>query len=137
MIHITQMNVVALKVADLQRSMDWYRKHFGFEYRYEAEGCVVMGVRNVELVLSPHDNLDAPLANPKEVRCIHTLGFEIPQSEFYKLRNEFSDDDDIVEFDQDEFQSIITEDPDGYCVELYYNKTIQPDDPADSISPHG
>jgi catechol-2,3-dioxygenase len=123
MIHITQMNVVALKVADLQRSMDWYQKHFGFEYRYEAEGCVVMGVRNVELVLSPHDNPNAPLANPKEVRCVHTLGFEIPQSEFHKLRNEFSDDDDIVEFDQDEFQSIITEDPDGYCVELYYRKS--------------
>ena len=123
MIHILQMNVVALKVSNLQKSMDWYREHFGFQYKYDAEGCVVMGIRNVELVLSPHDNPDAPLANPKEVRCIHTLGFEIPQSEFHKLRDEFSDDDDIVEFDQDEFQSIITEDPDGYCVELYYNKS--------------
>ena len=65
MIHVTQMNVVARKVADLQRSMDWYRKHFGFEYRYKAQGCVVIGIRNVELVLSPHDNPDAPLADPK------------------------------------------------------------------------
>ena len=121
MIHLTQMNAVALKVADLQRSMDWYREHFGFEYRYEAEGCVVVGVRNVELVLSPHDNPDAPLAEPKLVRCIHTLGFEIPESEFDKLRAEFSDDDDL-EFDQEEFRSIITADPDGYCVELYHRK---------------
>ena len=122
MIYIKQMNNVALKVRDLKCSMEWYNKHFGFEHKYDAEGCVVMAVRNVELVLSPHDNSDALLANPKEVRCIHTLGFEIPKSEFHKLRDEFSEDTDIVEFNQDEFQSIITSDPDGYCVELYYNK---------------
>jgi catechol-2,3-dioxygenase len=123
MINIIQMNAVALKVSSLDRSMDWYRRHFGFEYRHKAEGCVVVGVRNVELVLSPHNNPDAPLASPKEVRCIHTLGFEIPESEFQKLREEFrQEDDEMVEFDQDEFQSIITSDPDGYCVELYYRK---------------
>ena len=132
MIYIKQMNVVALKVSDLQRSMDWYRKHFGFEYRYKTEGCIIMGVRNVELVLSPHDHPDAPLADPKKVRCIHTLGFEIPESKFHKLRDEFSEDDDLVEFDQDEFQSIITGDPDGYCVELYYRKTTQPSHAADA-----
>ena len=122
MIHVKQMNAVALKVADLQRSMDWYHEHFGFEYRYEAEGCVVVGVRNVELVLSPHSNPEAPIADPTEVRCIHTLGFEIPEAEFQKLRDEFSEDDDIQEFDQPEFRSIITCDPDGYCVELYCRK---------------
>ena len=131
MIHIKQMNNVALKVRDLKQSMEWYNKHFGFEFRYEAEGCVVMGVRNVELVLSPHDNPDAPLANPKQVRCIHTLGFEIPESEFHKLRDEFSDDDDIQEFDQAEFQSIITSDPDDYCVEIYYNKQTNKPDAGD------
>lgn len=74
------------------------------------------------MVLSPHDNPDAPLADPKKVRCIHTLGFEIPESEFPKLKDEFSEDDDIQEFDQEEFQSIITGDPDDYCVEIYYRK---------------
>ena len=125
MIHVTQMNAVALKVADLQRSIDWYHKHFGFEHRYIAEGCVIIGVRNIELVLSPHDDPHAPLADPRNVRCIHTLGFEIPESEFDKLRAEFSDDDDIQEFDQDEFQSIITGDPDGYCVEIYYRLLLR------------
>ena len=123
MIHLTQMNAVALKVRDLKRSMEWYNKHFGFEYKYDAEGCVVMAVRNVELVLSPHDDPDAPLADPREVRCIHTLGFEIPESEFHKLRDEFREDSDLQVFDQEEFHSIITSDPDGYCVELYCNKT--------------
>ena len=122
MIHIKQMNGVALKVADLQRSMDWYSRHFGFEYRHNAEGCIVIGVGSVELVLSPHQCPDAPLADPKEVRCIHTLGFEIPECEFHKLRTEFGEDKGIVEIDEEEFQGIITSDPDGYCVELYYRK---------------
>ena len=122
MITIKRMNGVALKVGDLDRSMQWYRRHFGFQYRYKAECCVIVGAGDVELVLSPHDNPEAPLANPKEVRCIHTLGFEIPESEFHKLRHEFREDPGIVEFDQEEFQSIITSDPDGYCVELYYRK---------------
>jgi catechol-2,3-dioxygenase len=116
------MSAVALKVRDLERSMAWYREHFGFEFRHEADGCVVLGVRNVELVLSPHTNPDAPLADPNAVRCIHTLGFEIPESEFHRLRAEFAADPEIVEFDQVEFRSLITSDPDGYCVELFYNK---------------
>ena len=132
MIHIKQMNVVALKVRDLERSMKWYAEHFGFEHKYDDEGCVVMGVRNVELVLSPHDDPDAPLADPKDVRCIHTLGFEIPESEFHKLQDEFSEDPEMVEFDRDEFRSIITSDPDGYCVELYYNK--QPNNTIEETS---
>ena len=122
MIQIRRMNCVALKVADIQRSMDWYREHFGFEYSHDAEGCVVVRTGNTELVLSPHDRPDAPLADPRKVRCIHTLGFEIPESEFGKLKDEFSEDDGLVEIDQDEFQSVITCDPDGYCVEVYYNK---------------
>jgi catechol-2,3-dioxygenase len=117
------MNGVALKVSDLARSKEWYRQHFGFEQKCDAEGCIVMAVGDIELVLSPHDTPDAPLADPREVRCIHTLAFEIPEAEFHKLHREFEEeDDDIVDTDQKEFRSIITSDPDGYCVELYYNK---------------
>ncbi len=123
MIHLKTMNGVALKVGNLERSMEWYKRHFGFEYKCDAEGCIVMGVGDIELVLSPHDNPDAPLADPRQVRCIHTLAFEIPESEFHKLHREFEkEDDDIVDIDQEQFQSIITSNPDGYCVELYYNK---------------
>ena len=86
----------------------------------------MVGVRNVELVLSPQDHPEAPLADPRKVRCIHTLGFEIPESEFPKLREEFREDPGLVEFDQAEFQSIITSDPDGYCVEVYYHKHPHP-----------
>jgi len=123
MIRLKSMNGVALKVRDLDKSKDWYSRHFGFEHKYAAEGCIVMTVGDIDLVLSPHDNPDAPLADPREVRCIHTLAFEIPESEFQKVHTAFEkEDDDIVDMDQEEFRSIITSDPDGYCVELYYVK---------------
>lgn len=122
MIKLARMNAVNLKVRDLQQSLAWYNEHFGFELQYEVEGGWVVAVNDIELVLSPHDDSDAPLADPREVRCIHTLAFEIPKSEFPKLKSEFASDLGLVEFDHPHFASIITQDPDGYCVELFYNK---------------
>ena len=127
MIRLKSMNGVALKVRDLERSIEWYKRHFGFEHKCDAEGCIVMAVGSIELVLSPHDNPDAPLADPRKVRCIHTLAFEISETEFHKLHREFEEEDnDIVDIDHEKFQSIITSDPDGYCVELYLQQATQP-----------
>jgi len=126
------MNGVALKVRDIERSMEWYNRHFGFEHKCDAEGCRVLAVGNIELALSPHNNQDVPLAEPWEVCCMHTLALEIPEGKFHKLRREFEEKDaDIVNIDREDFQSIITSDPDGYSVELYYNK--QPNQPVQTI----
>jgi catechol-2,3-dioxygenase len=124
MIKLKRLNAVNLKVRDLHASLAWYGHHFGFEPRYQVEGGLVVSVGDIELVLSPHDNPDAPLADPRTVRCIHTLAFEISKAELPKLREEFADDGEMIEFDQPEWASIITSDPDGYCVELFYNKGI-------------
>ena len=122
MIKLRCLNAMNLKVRDLETSLAWYRKHFGFERQYDVEGGIVISVGGIDLVLSQHDDPNAPIADPRTARCIHTLGFEIPESEFNKLKDEFAADGEMVEFDQPQFASIITSDPDGYCVELYYNK---------------
>ena len=122
MIRLTRLNAMNLKVRDLQASLQWYCDHFGFERQYDVEGGVVVSAGNIDLVLSPHDDPAASLADPRKVRCIHTLGFEVSEGEFRKARQEFADDPDLVEFDQPEFQSFITSDPDDYCVEIYFNK---------------
>ena len=75
------------------------------------------------MVLSPHVDPDAPLADPNIMRCIHILGFELSEHDFPKAVEHFrKEDSDLIEIDQAEFRSIIVSDPDGYCVELYYNK---------------
>ena len=122
MIKIKCLNAMNLKVRDLEPSLRWYREHFGFECRYEVEGGVVVSAGGIDPVLSPHGNPVAPLADPGTVRCIHTLGFEVSESEFRRARQEFADDPELVEFDQPEFRSFITSDPDGYCVVIYFNR---------------
>jgi len=122
MIKLKSLNGINLKVRDYDASFRWYHDHFGFERRYDVEGGVVVGVGDIEIILSPHLDPDAPLADPRTVRCIHTLGFSVTKEEYLKARKEFADDPDLVEFDQAEFASFITADPDDYCVEISYNK---------------
>ncbi len=126
MITLTRLNAMNLKVRDLDASLAWYARHFGFTPRYAVEGGIVIAVNGIELVLSPHDNPGAPLADPRRCRCIHTLGFEVSEAEFQAAKVAFMEETDRVEIDQPEFCSIIVSDPDGYCVEVFYNKTHMP-----------
>ncbi len=122
MIRANCLNAMNLKVRDLEASLRWYREHFGFERQYAVEGGIVVSSGGMDLALSPHADPAAPLADPREVRCIHTLGFQVSEVEFRKARQEFAADPELVEFDQAEFESFITCDPDGYCVEIYFDK---------------
>ena len=122
MIALKRLSSLNLKVRDLATSLRWYRDHFGFERRYNVEGGVVISTEDIELFLSIHNTPAAPLADPLLVRCIHTLGFEVSETAFCEAKRIFSSDPDLVEIDQPDFHSIITADPDGYCVEIYFNK---------------
>lgn len=117
------MNAVNLMVQDIDKSLEWYNTHFGFERMYDVEGGVLIGKDGVEIVLSPAGDPNAPLADPTTERCIHTIGFEVSVEDLVKVKTEFIEDKDIVEIDHSNFRSFITEDPDGYCVELYVEKT--------------
>ena len=123
MITLSRLNAMNLKVRDLDASLAWYSRHFGFSPQYPVEGGIVIAVNGIELVLSPHDDPGAPLADPRACRCIHTLGFEVSVVEFLAVKAEFMEDADRIEIDQPEFASIIVSDPDGYCIEVFYNKT--------------
>jgi len=123
MIHPKKLGAVALKVADLSRSLEWYRQHLGFEKMYDVEGGIVIGKDEIEIVLSLTDNPNAKLADPCRDLCIHTIGFEVSEADLSEVRAEFPEDKEIVEMDHPKFKSYITEDPDGYCVELYCDKT--------------
>ena len=122
MIKAIRLNSVNLLVQDLEKSLEWYNMHLGFERMYDVEGGVLIGRDGVEIVLSPAADPDAPLADPTIHRCIHTIGFEVSQEDLEKVKTEFAEDPDIVEIDHPRFKSFITEDPDGYCIELYVEK---------------
>jgi catechol 2,3-dioxygenase-like lactoylglutathione lyase family enzyme len=123
MIPLLRLNAMNLKVRDMDASLAWYRRHFGFAPRYAVEGGLVIAVHGIELILSPHDDSTAPLADPRTCRCIHTLGFEVAEDAFAAAKAAFAGEE-MVEFDQPEFASFIVSDPDGYCVEIAYNKLL-------------
>ena len=126
MLPISDLNAVNLKVKDLNASVEWYEKHFGFRRRYEVEGGVLISVNGVELVLSQASDPNAPLADPERQLCIHTIGFEVEAEALDRIDSEFADQSDIVWMDHDRFRSAIIEDPNGYCVELFANKPDVP-----------
>ncbi len=123
MLPIADMNAINLMVRDLASSLSWYAEHFGFSRRYDVEGGVLISVNGVELILSQAQDPNAPLADPEQQLCIHTIGFEVASDVLDKIGSEFPDQSDIVWIDQKEFRSAIVEDPNGYCIELFANKT--------------
>ena len=122
MIKLKRINAINMKVADISRSAEWYKTHFGFELAYKVENGQVIMAGDIELVLSPQEIDDAPLADPQTERCIHTLAFEVGREEFDKVKDEFADAGELIDCEQAEFHSLITNDPDGYCVEIFYNR---------------
>jgi|APSaa5957512622_1039677.scaffolds.fasta_scaffold165137_2 catechol-2,3-dioxygenase len=116
MLEIKRLNAVNLMVRDLPESLDWYKKHFGFEHKYDVEGGVVIAIGDTELVLSPTPDPKLPLAEPDTSLCIHTIAFEVDKETLENAKSLF---EGITVISQAEFVSVIINDPNGYCIELY------------------
>ena len=65
MISLKRINAINLMVRDLNESVSWYQRHFGFEEQYAVEGGMLIAVGGIELVLSPAFDQKLPLANPR------------------------------------------------------------------------
>ena len=50
MIKPKKMNAVILAVRDIEKSLAWYKKHFGFEKLYDVPNGVLIGDDGVEVV---------------------------------------------------------------------------------------
>ena len=123
MIKPKKLNAVTIAVRDLDRSLKWYREHFGFERLFDVEGGVVIGADGVELVVSQvGDPAHAPLVNHAVDVCVRLFAFEVTEEDFARVKDEFPEDKDIVEIDHPRYKSYITEDLDGHCIELYVDK---------------
>jgi len=125
MIKPKKLNAVILAVRDLERSLAWYKEHFGFEKLYDVPGGVLIGADGVELVLSQIDNPDqAKCPDKAKDICIRLFAFEVSADDLAHAGSEFAQDRDIVRIDHPRFQGRITTDPDGHAIELYTDKSI-------------
>ena len=123
MIKPKKMNSVILAVRDIEKSLGWYKKHFGFERLYDVEGGVLIGADGVELVLSQvNDPENARKTDEAKDICMKLFAFEITQQDLEHGEEEFPEEADLVRIDHPRYSSCIIEDPDGHSIELYVDK---------------
>lgn len=123
MIRPLKLNAIGIVVRDLDRSLAWYRRKFGFEKLFDVSNGVVIGAGGVELwVAQAADPATARQADTARDICIRLLAFEVTEADLARVRAEFPEDPDIVAIDHPRYRSLIVADPDGHAIELYVNK---------------
>ncbi|MFH1614737.1 MAG: VOC family protein [Planctomycetota bacterium] len=125
MIKPKKMNSVILAVRDIEESLAWYKKHFGFEKLYDVPGGILIGTDGVEIVLSQvNDPEDARKADEAKDICIRLFAFEVTPEELERAEKEFQEDADLVRIDHPKYKSCIIDDPDGHSIEMYVDKAV-------------
>ena len=120
MIKPKKMNSVILAVRDIEKSLVWYKEHFGFEKLYDVQGGILIGADGVELVLSQANNPEnARKADEAKDICIRLFAFEVTPEELERAEKKFPEEADLVRIDHPRYRSCIIEDPDGHSIELY------------------
>jgi catechol 2,3-dioxygenase-like lactoylglutathione lyase family enzyme len=126
MITPKKMNAVGIVVRDLERSLAWYKAKFGFEHLFDVSNGLIIGAGGVELwVAQAADPDNAREADSAHDVCIRLIGFEVSEDDLKRVKDEFPEDDDIVEIDHPKYKSFIVEDPDGHAIELFVNKALE------------
>lgn len=125
MIKPKKINSVILAVRDIEKSLAWYNKHFGFERLYDVQGGVLIGANGVELVISQANNPeDARKADEAKDICIRLFAFDVLQEDLERAKEEFPEETDLTWIDHPRYKSCIIGDPDGHSIELYVDKAI-------------
>ena len=125
MIKPKKINSVILAVRDIEKSLAWYKKHFGFERLYDVQGGVLIGADDVELVLSQVNNPEsAGKADEAKDICIRLFAFEVTAEELEQVEKEFPEETDLTWIEHPRYKSCIIDDPDGHSTELYVDKEV-------------
>ena len=123
MITPRKMNAVGIVVRDLERSLAWYKEKFGFKTLYDVSNGLIIGVNGVELWIAQAENpVSARQSDCAKDICIRLIGFEVSEGDLARVREQFSEDHEIVEIDHAKYKSFIVEDPDGHAIELFMDK---------------
>ena len=123
MIRVDHLDHIALTVADLRRSVDWYHSVLGLERRFEQwETPVMMCAGNTCIALFPdvQSHSGSGVYTPPGRIGVRHFAFRIDRDMFAHAREvlrergidfDFENRDDIA-------LSLYLRDPDGYLVEL-------------------
>lgn len=133
--NIRFLDHVAIKVADMARSQQWYSKVLGLEpYTFEEWGAfpVFMLSGKTGVAIFPAQELES--TRKQQIRIDH-FAFNVDQEAFEQAQSHFIQIEEPFEFqDHHYFHSVYLTDPDGHRVELtciqvserdFYKDTMQ------------
>jgi catechol 2,3-dioxygenase-like lactoylglutathione lyase family enzyme len=123
MFKVEQIDHIALTVADVERSIAWYRDVLGLERRYqEAWGSfpAVMCAGSTAIALFPAASTDfGHLPRAKRPTVIRHLAFRTDRANFEEAQADLKERNIAFHFeDHDICHSIYFQDPDGHEIEI-------------------
>ena len=131
MIQLSRLGHIVLRVADLEKSKNFYTKHFDFTV-LEAEGrMVVLGAGRLGNALDLIQSQDATASLPhRELQSLKGLGFHhagFPVDSHEELKGAYFSLKDngvpiLAALDHGSTESFYFHDPDGNIIEIYWER---------------
>ncbi len=112
-----------IAVTDVERSVAWYKKHFGLEKVSEDANGVVIGHGAIRIsIMQGRD--EEPVMDLESVTQtdLRFLTFEVSEADWELVKDEFPEDDGLSWIQRETYSSCITKDLDGHAIELYLKK---------------
>lgn len=117
MVKVKEVNAVVIFVRDLARSLEWYKKRFGFEKMYDvSEGVAIAANSDAELVLSE-------VGDGRGIAPI-SFSFEVTEEDLLRVQANFPEDDKAMWVYNPDYRSCLVDDPDGHRIELFVDKSV-------------
>ncbi len=122
MFKIKHLDHVAIYVENVDKSMEWYNKVFGFEHIHAdiwGKHPAFMAIDNFGIAIFPAKQKGLPAPSRQEHKTIDHFAFRVTFENFKKARKHYQDLNIDFDFQHHKaFDSIYVKDPDGHTVEL-------------------
>jgi len=122
MIKIQHLDHVAIYVEDVDRSMEWYQRVFGFEHILTdtwGKRPAFLAIDNFGIAIFPAKSKGLSIPNRQQFKTIDHFAFRVTKADFELAKQAYQQLNISFDYqDHKAFESIYVQDPDGHTVEI-------------------